>query len=82
MYQSHWVRLAERVLQSLASGFVDQGEGWLTFLILDRSTMPHILDPVLALVMGVRRRENRLSIANGQAVVLTSAAEDLHGGRA
>ena len=69
--------LAEGVLDGEPRGLVDERERRHPFLVLDPGAEAHVLVPVLVLVLGVGRGQHHGAVADGQAVVLVGAAEDL-----
>ena len=71
------MRLAERVLDGESGGLVDEREGRHALLVLDPGAVPHVLVPVLVDVLGVGRGEHDGAVADGEAVVVVGAAEDL-----
>jgi hypothetical protein len=78
-HQAHRVGLPQRVLDGLPGRLVHQRERRVTFLVLDARAPPHVLDPVLVLVLGVRRRQHHLPVADAHGVVGVGAAVHLHG---
>jgi hypothetical protein len=74
---AHRVGLAEGVLDGEPRGLVDERERRHAFLVLDPGAEAHVLVPVLVVVLGVDRGQHDGAVADGQAVVLVGAAEDL-----